>query len=372
MGIEFEVIARDGRARVGVIRTPHGLVETPVFMPVGTQAPVKTLSPRELYEAGVEMVVANTYHLHLRPGEEIIREAGGLHRFMAFEGAILTDSGGFQVHSLADLRRVTEEGVEFKSHLDGRLIFFSPEKVMEIQHALGADIVMQFDHPSPYPVTRGDARWHMELSLRWAERCKRHRERIGSDQALFGIVQGSVYLDLREEAVRALVEMDLDGYALGGLALGEPKVERDRVLEAILPMLPEDKPRYVMGIGYVEDILTAIEHGADMFDCVLPTRNARTGTVFTRRGKLVIKNAAYARDFRPLDPECRCYTCRTFTRAYIRHLFHAGEILAPRLATLHSVTFFMDLVKEARTAIKEGRFQAFKEAFLREYALGPE
>ncbi len=374
MSIRFEIIAEDPNscARVGILHTPHGDVETPAFMPVATQGTVKTLSPRELEEAGVQIIVSNAYHLHLRPGEEIIREAGGLHRFMAWNGAILTDSGGFQVYSLSDIRKVTEEGVEFRSHLDGSKIFFSPEKVIQIQRDIGSDIMMILDEPTPYPATEQEARRAMELTTRWAERALKERERLGTDQALFAIVQGSVYPHLREESARALVSMDFDGYAIGGLAFGEPKVERDKIIALTAKILPWGKPRYVMGVGFPEDIIDSVTSGIDLFDCVLPTRNARTGCVFTRRGKLVVKNAVYAKDFRPIDPDCTCYTCRNFTRAYIRHLFNAGEILAPRLATLHSVHFFQELMKGIREAIKGGYFSEWRRDFLALYNSSPE
>lgn len=367
--ISFEIVAVDERsgARAGVIHTPHGDVETPVFMPVGTQATVKTMSPRELEEIGIQLIVSNTYHLHLRPGDDLIAEIGGIHKFMGWNHPVLTDSGGFQVYSLSDLRRVSEDGVTFRSHIDGSYITFTPERVMEIEMNIGADIIMIFDEPSPYPVPYHEAERAMELTLRWAKRAKEHKEKIGSQQALFGIVQGSVYPDLRERCAVEMVAMEFDGYAIGGLALGEPKVEMVEAIRAAVKHLPEDKPRYLMGVGYPEDIIIGVEHGVDMFDCVLPTRNARTGTVFTHRGKLVIKNAIYARDFTPLDPECDCYVCRTFTRAYIRHLFNAGEILAPRLATYHSLYFFAKFMSEMRNAIINNEFLEWKQEFLSKY-----
>ncbi len=367
--ISFEIVAVDERsgARAGVIHTPHGDVETPVFMPVGTQATVKTMSPRELEEIGIQLIVSNTYHLHLRPGDDLIAEIGGIHKFMGWNHPVLTDSGGFQVYSLSDLRKVSEDGVTFRSHIDGSYITFTPERVMEIEMNIGADIIMIFDEPSPYPVPYHEAERAMELTLRWAKRAKEHKEKIGSQQALFGIVQGSVYPDLRERCAVEMVAMEFDGYAIGGLALGEPKVEMVEAIRAAVKHLPEDKPRYLMGVGYPEDIIIGVEHGVDMFDCVLPTRNARTGTVFTHRGKLVIKNAIYARDFTPLDPECDCYVCRTFTRAYIRHLFNAGEILAPRLATYHSLYFFAEFMREMRNAIINNEFLEWKQEFLSKY-----
>jgi queuine tRNA-ribosyltransferase len=374
MGISFEIVARDreSNARVGLIKTPHGEFETPAFMPVATQGTVKTLSPRELEEIGIDIVVVNAYHIHLRPGEDVVAEASGIHKFMSWENPILTDSGGFQVHSLADLREISEDGVLFHSHIDGRKIFFTPERVMEIQMKIGADIIMAFDNPSPYPVSYEEAKRDLNLTLKWALRSLEEKKRIGSDQAIFGIVQGSVYPDLRIESSEELKEMGFDGYAIGGLALGEPKIERDKIVEITVEHLPEDKPRYLMGVGFPEDLVDSIARGVDIFDCVLPTRNARTGTVFTRFGKIVVKNATYSRDFTPIDPLCPCYTCRNFTRAYIRHLFNAGEILAPRLATLHSLFFFSDLMRQIRKAIKEGKFSEWRRNFLNQYKTGEE
>ncbi len=372
-GFRFRVIHQDAhsRARVGLLETPHGIVETPNFMPVATQATVKTLSPRELEEIGVQIIVSNTYHLHLRPGEDLIQEAGGLHRFMAWNGAILTDSGGFQVHSLADLRKVTPEGVRFQSHLDGRPIFFTPEKVLDIQRALNSDIFMPLDRPSPYPVTRSEAEEHLNLTLAWLQRSVDYWQSLGIPNALFAIIQGSVYPDLRKRMIDATRHLPVSGFALGGLALGEPKVEFLEVIHHALPLLPEDKPRYLMGVGYPEDLVASVEYGTDLFDCVVATRNARTGTVYTRRGKITIRNAQYARDFQPLDPDCDCYVCTTFTRAYLRHLFNAGEILAPRLATYHSVYFFMRLMREMREAIKADAFLDWKAEFLAKYGQKP-
>ena len=365
----FRVIHQDAHsdARVGVIETPHGTVETPNFMPVATQATVKAMDPRDLKEIGTQIIVSNTYHLHLRPGEEIIQEAGGLHKFMSWDGVILTDSGGFQVHSLADLRKVTPEGVQFQSHIDGKPIFFTPQKVLDIQHALGSDIFMPLDRPSPYPVTRNEAEEHLRITQRWLEQSVAYFPQLSGNHALFGIVQGSVFPDLRKRAVEHAIALDLDGYAIGGLALGEPKVEMQEITRLVLPLLPYDKPRYLMGVGYPEDLVMAIEHGADLFDCVVATRNARTGTLFTWTGRITIRNAPYARDFRPIDPDCSCYVCQTFTRAYLRHLFNAGEILAARLATYHSLAFFMQMMKEMREAILADSFLDWKRAFLARY-----
>jgi len=374
----FDVITSDDRtaARNGRLITPHGEVLTPTFMPVGTQGTVKTLSPRDLQEIGAGIILGNTYHLYLRPGPEIVRTAGGLHEFISWDRPILTDSGGYQVFSLADLNRIAEEGVTFQSHLDGSYEIFTPEGTMEIQHDLGADIIMCFDECTPYPSTHQAARTSMERTVRWARRCQqRHRQFQESDghaQALFGIIQGSTYADLRQECADTLVDMDFPGYALGGLSVGEPKTAMFEMIDAAVPRLPEQKPRYLMGVGFPQDIIAAVARGVDMFDCVLPTRNARNGSVFTSEGPLVVKNAVYARDFGPLDPECDCYTCRNFSRAYLRHLFQAGELLAPRLATLHSLAFYMRLMGEIRRSIAEGRFTSWSRTFLERYRLGQE
>lgn len=340
-------------------------------MPVGTQGTVKTAAPRDLHEAGAEIILGNAYHLYLRPGHALIRQAGGLHQFMGWDRAILTDSGGYQVLSLADLRKVTDEGVTFQSHLDGSHHLFTPEKVVEIQVALGADIMMCFDEPLPYPASREDASRAARRTADWAERChqawKEGPPGPNPDPALFGIVQGSTYPDLRKENVRRLVETDFPGYAVGGLAVGEPESATWEIVEACAQELPEEKPRYLMGVGYPEDLVEAVGRGMDMFDCVLPTRNARTGTAFTSQGKVVVKNAAYASDFTPLDPECPCYACRQFSRAYLRHLFNAGEILGPRLLTLHNLHFYLGLMGRMREAIQQGGWEAFKQGFLAQY-----
>ncbi len=366
--MEFRLVHVDRQtgARAGEIITPHGVVHTPVFMTVGTQGSVKTLSPEELRQAGVEMVLANTYHLYLRPGEEVISQAGGIQKFMSWHGPVLTDSGGFQIFSLSDLTKITSEGVIFRSHLDGSEHLFTPEKVIQIQAKIGADIVMVLDECTGYPLSYDRALKSTQLTVEWAERSKREFERLdlGRNQAIFGIVQGSTYEDLRERCSHELEKIGFDGYAIGGLSVGEPKSAMFEIIRLCTALLPEDKPRYLMGVGFPEDIVESIARGVDMFDCVMPTRNARNGTVFTSQGKLVVKNATYATDFSPLDPECDCYTCKTFTRAYLRHLFQAGELLAPRLATLHSVTYFQRLMKDARRAILEDRFGAWKERFL--------
>lgn len=367
MAFRFSILHQDqtSRARLGLLHTPHGTVETPVFMPVGTQATVKTMTPEEVYEVGGRLILSNTYHLYLRPGHELIREVGGLHRFMHWDGPILTDSGGFQVFSLGPLRKVTEEGVTFRSHIDGSEHFFSPEKAMEVQMALGSDIAMAFDECAPYPCTREYAKEALERTTRWARRCLAVHNR--ADQALFGIIQGSTYPDLRLESAKELVEMDFSGYAIGGLSVGEPKDLMYQMLECTIPVLPEEKPRYLMGVGSPDCLLEGIVRGVDMFDCVLPTRLARNGTVLTRHGKLVVRNAEYTRDFRPLDPECGCYTCRHYTRAYIRHLIKAGEVLGIRLTTIHNLHFVLNIMQEAKSAIRQGTILEYRDNFLKTY-----
>lgn len=371
MSQSFEVVATSGRARAGILRTAHGLVETPVFMPVGTQATVKTLTPDEVRAAGTQMLLANTYHLYLRPGHDRVRRLGGLHKFMGWDGPILTDSGGYQVHSLARLNKIRDDGVEFQSHLDGSRHRFTPELATRVQVALGSDVLMAFDTMTPYPSEWGRARADMERTAQWATACADTWRREGwPGTALFGIQQGGIYADLRVESTERLAVLDLPGYAVGGLAVGEPIEEMYDVLAGCAPLLPEAKPRYLMGVGRPEDILEAVDRGIDMFDCVLPTRNARKGSVFTSRGKLVVKNAAYQDDERPLDPDCRCLACRSFTRAYLRHLFAAGETLAMRLATLHSLQYYQDLMEGIRSALAEGRFAAFKMETLARLAEG--
>ena len=355
---EFQITACSGTARTGVIKTLHGTINTPVFMPVGTRATVKTLSPHDLTEIGAEIILGNTYHLYLRPGHELIRQAGGLHRFMSWDGPILTDSGGFQVMSLKGLRKITPEGVRFQSHIDGSHHFFSPEKVIEIQNDIGADIIMAFDECPPYPATKKYVAESLRITLDWAQRCKQAHK--NADQALFGIVQGGVYDDLRRESALKLMEMGFPGYAIGGLSVGEEKKDMLRITKNMNNILPPEKPRYLMGVGTPLDLVNNIENGIDMFDCVMPTRNARKGTLFTRKGKLIIKSAKYKNDFRPVDSECKCYTCRNFSRAYLRHLFSVDEILGMRLATIHSLYFYHELIKFAREAIKKNRYKEFK------------
>lgn len=365
---QFELIARDKDtgARRGRLTTPHGTIDTPVFMPVGTQATVKTMAPWELQELGAGIILSNTYHLHLRPGEEIVRQAGGLHGFMNWPGAVLTDSGGFQVFSLSSLRKITDEGVAFRSHIDGSARFFSPESVMNIENALGADIIMQIDECPPYPATREYLKTSLERTLAWAKRCKEAHRRP-HDQALFGIVQGGEHLDLRREACEALIELDLPGYAIGGLSVGEPKPMMHEVLSHTLPLLPADKPRYLMGVGAPDDLFEGVERGVDMFDCVLPTRIARNGTVFTSSGKLVLKHARFKEDFNPLDENCDCRVCTSFTKAYIRHLLKAQEILGVRLTSYHNVYFLLTLMENIRTSIQANRFLSFKREFYNRY-----
>jgi len=352
-------------ARLGRLHTPHGEVDTPIFMPVGTQATVKAMSPEELEEIGSRIILSNTYHLYLRPGQELVQKAGGLHSFMNWSGPILTDSGGFQVFSLGDLRKIKEEGVEFRSHLDGSKHLFSPEKVMDIEMALGADIAMAFDECVGYPMEYDYTQKAMERTSRWAERCLRAHHR--ADQALFGIVQGGIFKDLRATSVKDLVSLDFPGYGIGGLSVGEPKSIMYEILEATTPLLPANKPRYLMGVGSPDCLIEGVIRGIDMFDCVLPTRIARNGTVFTYEGKLVIRNARYKEDFTPLDHHCNCYTCRNYSRAYIRHLFNVGEILGLRLTSYHNLYFLLQLMQEIRMAIASDNLLEFREEFFSHY-----
>ncbi len=356
----------DSSARLGKLTLHGAAIPTPVFMPVGTQGTVKAMTPEELLDMEVGLVLANTYHLYIRPGHELIRRLGGLHRFMNWPKAILTDSGGFQVYSLSKLRKITPEGVEFQSHLDGSRHFLTPESAIAIQEALGSDVMMCLDECTPYPADRDYTMKSAELTRVWAERCKRAKKDNG--QALFGIVQGGMYEDLRRMSARQMVEIGFDGYAVGGLSVGEEKPTMERMAGVALETLPADKPRYIMGVGAPDDLLACIASGADMFDCVLPTRNARNGYLFTYSGKIVIKNARYTEDERPLDEQCGCYTCRGYSRAYLRHLFMAREILAMRLNTIHNLYFFMDLMKRIRSSIKNGTFQSFRRTFLANYS----
>jgi queuine tRNA-ribosyltransferase len=368
--MKFVIEAQDpnSRARAGSFETDHGVVNTPIFMPVGTIGTVKTLSPLDLKENGVEIILGNTYHLYLKPGLEIIRQAGGLHKFNGWSGTILTDSGGFQVYSLDELRQVSADGVEFKSHWDGSTHFFSPEKVVDIQRTIGSDIMMVLDQCIANPSDKETANQAHLLTLDWARRSKQHFQETdslyGYPQFQFGIVQGGVYEDLRRESVKCLEDLDFDGYAIGGLAVGETQVVRNEITEVCTEFLPQNKARYMMGVGMPEDILDAIDRGIDMFDCVIPTRNARNGTVFTSRGKLVIRNAKYKQDFKPLDETCDCYACSNFSRAYIRHLFNVREVLGLRLATIHNINFYLKIVIEARNSIINKNFNQWKNSFL--------
>ena len=360
--LEILHVDKETKARYGILHTPHGDFEVPMFMPVGTLATVKTLSPEELIDMGAQVILANTYHLHLRPGEDIVEKAGGVHKFMNYPNAMLTDSGGFQVFSLAKKRDITEEGVTFKSHLNGDKILFTPEKVIEIEEKIGADIIMSFDECIPYPVTYEYAKNSTLRTLRWAKRGKDAHKR--EDQALFGIVQGGGFADLRKMCAEELVKMDFEGYSIGGTSIGEPKDVCYKMIDMAVPYLPESKPRYLMGVGSLDYILNGIEKGIDMFDCVLPTRIARHGTLMTHNGRVNIKNQKYKEDFTPLDPECNCYTCRNYTKAYLRHLYVCDETFGKRLLSLHNTQFLLDIVKGAREAIKEDRFKEYKEEVL--------
>ena len=353
----FNLINNDGLARRGQLSFERGTVQTPAFMPVGTYGTVKAMTPEELTELGAEIILGNTFHLMLRPGTEIIRKHGDLHDFMHWQGPILTDSGGFQVFSLAKMRKISEQGVVFQSPVDGAKVELTPESSMQVQRELGSDIVMQFDECTPYPATEKEADESMQLSLRWAERCKRAHQ--GNPNALFGIVQGGMYADLRAHSADGLKLLGFDGYAIGGLSVGEPEAERTHILDVTLPHLPTDRPRYLMGVGKPEDIVEAVRRGVDMFDCVIPTRNARTGFLYTRNGVVKIRNSRYRDDTRPLDEDCGCYTCRHYSRAYLRHLDSCGEILGARLNTIHNLHYYQDLMRDIRAAIEAGRFEAF-------------
>ena len=358
---EFELLHVDKYtgARRGRLHTPHGVIETPIFMPVGTQATVKTFTPDELKMCGAQIILSNTYHLHLRPGEDLVAEAGGLHKFMNWDHPILTDSGGFQVFSLSELRKLTEDGVEFRSHLDGSRHYFSPEVSVGVQEKLGSDIMMQFDECSPYPCDYDRARKAMHRTLRWLDRCMKAKTR--PDQALFGIVQGAVYKDLRIECAKEMAKLDLPGFGIGGLSVGEPKEVMYDMLEAIAPYMPEHKPRYLMGVGSPDCLVEGVLRGVDMFDCVLATRVARNGTAFSQGGRLVIRNAAYAHDFGPMEEGCDCYACKNFSRAYIRHLFKAEEILALRLISIHNVRFLLRQMEQIRAAIEQDCMREYAE-----------
>jgi queuine tRNA-ribosyltransferase len=362
--MQFNLLATDGTARRGRLTFARGTIETPAFMPVGTYGSVKAMTPQNLLDIGAEIILGNTFHLYLRPGLDVIGDFGGLHRFIGWNKPILTDSGGFQVFSLAHKRKITEEGVAFASPVDGSKVFLSPEESMRIQRVLDSDIAMIFDECTPYPATEKQARDSMELSLRWAERSRRAFDDLGNPNALFGIVQGGVYPALRQRSAEALTGIRFDGYAVGGLAVGEPEHERNATLEGVEPLLPKDKPRYLMGVGRPEDIVEAVRRGVDMFDCVMPTRNARNAHLFTRHGTLRIRNAKYERDTRPLDEACACYTCRSgFSRAYLRHLDRCGEMLGPQLATIHNLHYYQELMAGLRAAIAAGTLDDFVAAF---------
>ncbi|WP_202080191.1 tRNA guanosine(34) transglycosylase Tgt [Caldalkalibacillus salinus] len=370
MGVRYEHIktCKQTGARLGKLHTPHGVIDTPIFMPVGTLATVKTMSPEQLKEMKAQIILSNTYHLFLRPGHDIVQEAGGLHTFMNWDRPILTDSGGFQVFSLSDMRKITEEGVAFRSHLNGEKLFISPEKATEIQNALGPDIMMAFDECPPYPAERDYVKKSLERTTRWAERCLQAHQRP-QDQALFGIVQGGMHADLRRQSVDELVPFDFPGYAIGGLSVGEPKDLMNQVLEETTPLLPTHKPRYLMGVGSPDALLDGVIRGIDMFDCVLPTRIARNGTTMTSEGRVVVRNAKYARDFGPLDPNCQCYTCQNYSRAYIRHLIKCNETFGFQLTTYHNLYFLIHLMENIREAIKEDRLLDYRNEFFETYGL---
>ena len=371
--LKFSVYKKDktSLARAGKFVTDHGEVETPIFMPVGTNGVVKTMTPKELKEASAQIILGNTYHLYLRPGLEVIEGAGGLHKFNGWDRPILTDSGGFQVFSLSHLGKMTEEAITFRSHIDGSKHKLSPEISMEIQNTLGSDIIMAFDECTSYPCDHETAKKSLDLTHKWETRSKIHFDKLppkyGHQQFLFGIVQGSVFADLRQESVEELTKLDFDGYAIGGLAVGEPKSVKNETIELVSPLLPEDKPHYLMGVGKPEDIISGIERGIDMFDCVLPTRNARNGTLYTWNGRINIKNAKYRMDYKPIDENCDCYTCRNFSRAYLRHLYKIGDITGLRLNTVHNIHFFIELTSRARQALMEERFDSFLKNFYNNY-----
>jgi queuine tRNA-ribosyltransferase len=364
--MKFELLATDGAARRGTLTLSHGAVETPVFMPVGTYGTVKAMAPNELTEIGAQIVLGNTFHLWLRPGLDVIRAHDGLHRFMAWDKPILTDSGGFQVFSLGELRKITEEGVKFASPINGDKLFMRPEDSMQIQHTLNSDIVMIFDECTPYPADLKQAADSMRLSLRWARRSRDEHDRLGNANALFGIVQGGMFENLRDESLAGLVDIGFDGMAIGGLSVGEPKEDFARILAHTAPRLPADKPRYLMGVGTPEDIVFAVSQGIDMFDCVMPTRNARNGHLFTRYGDIRIKNAIHKNDPRPLDASCDCYCCRNFSRAYLHHLHRCKEILGARLNTIHNLHYYQTLMRELRAAIKSGSLAACVARFAKD------
>ncbi|KAF1029068.1 MAG: Queuine tRNA-ribosyltransferase [Burkholderia plantarii] len=376
-GLAFELLTTDGNARRGRVTLNHGVVETPIFMPVGTYGTVKAVQPRELHEMHAQIILGNTFHLWLRPGLETIAAHGGLHRFMGWNKPILTDSGGFQVFSLGDLRKITEDGVTFASPINGDKLFLSPEVSMQIQKVLDSDIVMQFDECTPYatdnvPTTHKEAAESMRMSMRWAKRSLDEFNALGNPNALFGIVQGGMFEDLRDESLAGLAELDFHGYAIGGLSVGEPKEDMQRVLRHTGPKLPAHKPHYLMGVGTPEDLVEGVANGIDMFDCVMPTRNARNGWLFTRFGDVKIRNATHKHSLRPLDESCTCYTCRNFTRGYLHHLHRVGEILGAQLNTIHNLHYYLTLMSEIREAIETHTFEAFRERFAADRARGVE
>ena len=375
MSLEFTLKKTSGKARRGEMKLNHGVVQTPIFMPVGTYGTVKAMAPNELEEIGSQIILGNTFHLWLRPGLDVIEKHGGLHKFMGWNKPILTDSGGFQVFSLKGLRKITEEGVKFASPINGDKLFLTPEVSMQIQRVLNSDIVMVFDECTPYkindrPATEAEAAQSMRMSLRWAKRSKDEFVRLGNPNALFGIVQGGMYEHLREESLRGLVDIGFHGYAVGGLSVGEPKEEMHRIMEKIVWQLPQDKPRYLMGVGTPEDLVEGVSQGIDMFDCVMPTRNARNGWLFTRYGDLKIRNSKYKDDLRPLDPTCDCYACRNFSRAYLHHLQKVNEILGARLNTIHNLHYYLHLMQEIRDALDADRFEQWKLEFYENRARG--
>ncbi len=368
MALTYELIkeCKQSGARLGKIHMNRGVIETPIFMPVGTQATVKTMTPEELKEINSQIILSNTYHLYLRPGHKVIQGAGGLHKFMNWDKPILTDSGGFQVFSLGKLRKISEEGVEFRSHIDGSKHFISPEKAIEIQTALGSDIMMAFDECAPYPAERSYVKESLERTLRWARRC-RDTHNNPAEQNLFGIIQGGMYTDLRKQSLEGLLELDFPGYAVGGLSVGEPKPMMYEILENITPIMPKNKPRYLMGVGSPDSLIEGVIRGIDMFDCVLPTRIARNGTAMTSHGRVVIQHARYINDYQSLDPECGCYTCKNYTRAYLRHLLKSNEILGLRLLTYHNLFFLLKLMQEIREAIKKDNLLDYRKSFFSKY-----
>ncbi len=368
--IPFKIKAKDKRARTGIITTRNGVVKTPAFMPVATLGDVKTLPSWDMKKLGVQIFISNTYHLHIRPGEELIRKLGGLHKFTGWDGPIATDSGGFQVYSLSTKRKISEDGILFSSHVDGAPLRFTPEKVIDIEVNLGSDILMPLDECVGYPIGRGYAREAMERTNRWAKRALEYFKNRGSPGLLFGIVQGSTYTDLREAAVSELKELDFDGYALGGLVVGEDPSQTREVIESTSPLLPEEKPRYTMGLGKIEDILYAVGEGVDLFDCVIPTRNARTAGLYTWEGKINLKNSEYKDDPNPISEDCKCRACLNYSKAYLRHLFNTDELLAKYLATLHNISFYMEIMRKVREEIEIGTFYKWREKFLSKFEGG--